>query len=249
MIPEIFGFEDSSYLLMMFLGIIAAFVVACLYFKKINYSKENIIDLLICSSFAVALGIVFAVLFENLYEIGQGHGFVFKLTFFGGLAGGVLGFILTYIIGRKFLSFRFSHVLNIAPGCVALAHAIGRIGCFLSGCCYGKETNAWYGVTFYGDSVKRIPTQLFEAIFLFVLASLLIYLAFKKHYKYSFAIYILSYCLFRFLIEFIRDDNRGRFFGIFSPSQVWCIVLFLITIPLIFIARKVRIEEINNEQE
>lgn len=249
MIPEILGFEDSSYLLMMIIGIIVAFVVVTLYFKKLKYNKNNIIDLLICSSFAVAIGVVFAILFENLYEIGSGHGFVFKLTFFGGLAGGVLGFILVYVIARKHMSFKFIDVLTIAPGCIAIAHAIGRIGCFLSGCCYGAVTTEWYGVTFYGDTVKRIPTQLFESIFLFILAALLIYLAFKKEFKYNFVIYLGAYSIFRFLIEFLRDDERGHFVGALSPSQIWCIVLFVLAVPLFFIVKKFLVEKKIDEQE
>jgi len=107
----------------------------------------------------------------------------------------------------------------------------------LSGCCYGKITDSWIGVTFQNVEGKRIPTQLIEAIFLFLLTAVLLIFAFKNITKYTMIIYIMSYAIFRFVIEFFRDDPRGVAFAL-SPSQIWCIVLFVLSIPCIFIFRK-----------
>ena len=72
-------------------------------------------------------------------------------------------------------------------------------------------------------------------IVLFLLTLLMLLLVFKFKFKYSFVIYLLSYGIFRFVIEFFRGDERGAFLGIFSPSQVWCIVMILGAIPLYFL--------------
>mgnify|MGYP002225926513 CR=1 FL=1 len=96
-----------------------------------------------------------------------GEGFVV----YGGL---IAGFLSPLIYTRiKKLSF-LPYIDCAVPG-VAFAQGCGRIGCFLAGCCYGKETSAWYGVTFPEDclapaGVSLIPTQLFSAAGDFIFA-------------------------------------------------------------------------------
>jgi phosphatidylglycerol:prolipoprotein diacylglycerol transferase len=72
-----------------------------------------------------------------------------------------------------------------------------------------------------------VPTQLFEAVFLLTLSSILILLAFKKETLLTLPIYMISYGIWRFLIEFLRDDHRGNFIPGITPSQFWAIVLFI----------------------
>ena len=121
------------------------------------------------------------------------------------------------------------------PG-VAFAQGCGRIGCFLAGCCYGKETSAWYGVTFPADSlapagVSLIPTQLISSAGDFLFALILFVLQrrlYKKNGKTSGAVagvYLMLYAVGRFLIEFLRNDPRGSV-GVLSTSQFIAIFMF-----------------------
>lgn len=235
MFPNLFGIEDGSYILCMCVGIIAAVVLAIVFLKKNGSKKSELIDLGICACFAIVFGVIFAILFENLYEVialKDQYKWVWKMTFFGGLFGGVAGFLGTYFILRKKSKLRLNNIIVFAPVSIALAHGIGRIGCFLAGCCYGKHTDSWIGIDFPGIG-KVIPTQLIEAIFLLILFGVLLFLILKFKFKYGFLIYIPSYAVFRFVIEFFRGDERGVA-AILSPSQIWCIVLFFSTIPLYF---------------
>lgn len=251
MYPKLFGVIDS-YSVMIVLAIISAFGLLLLYLWKRKTSKEEIIDIIICGCAAVACGLIFAILFENLYELVQdvkSYTWTWGMTFYGGLFGGILGYFLMYVI---YVS-RHSHsdvskVVIIAPACITLAHAIGRIGCFLEGCCYGKDTSEWYGLYFQSLGRKVIPTQLFESIFLFILSGVLIFLAFKFNYRYTFVIYFIAYPIFRFLIEFIRADDRGGFIGIFSPSQIWSMVMIIAAIPLLFLLKRVIFKKKSNAQ-
>ena len=237
MYPKLFNVIDS-YNLMIIVGVIASILICYLYFKHIKMTTSFILDLTLTIIVAVFFGVIFACLFENLYEFildPKNYKFTFGLTFYGGLFGGVISFILMYIFYiRKRNGKTIDKICIIAPSAMTIAHAFGRVGCFLAGCCYGKETNEWYGIYFESLGKKVIPTQLYEAIFLFILSFILIYLAFKKNFKYNFIIYITSYSIWRFLIEFLRDDPRGAFLGIFSPSQVWSIILFCMVVPLYF---------------
>ena len=131
-----------------------------------------------------------------------------------------------------------------------IAHAFGRIGCFLAGCCYGKETDSWIGVQFPHLHEKVIPTQLIESGFLFLLTGILLVLILVFNFKYTFIVYLGAYSVFRFIIEFFRGDPRGNFLGIFSPSQVWSIFIWIIIVPFFFVLKKlVFVEKTQNDEK
>jgi phosphatidylglycerol:prolipoprotein diacylglycerol transferase len=111
-----------------------------------------------------------------------------------------------------------------APG-LALGHAIGRVGCFAAGCCYGKPTHHFWGVTFTNPianlnsytplGIPLEPTQLFEAAV--ELANFFILMWLFKRKKFDgqvLAAYFILYGVARYFLEFIRDDpGRGEVFG------------------------------------
>ena len=238
MLPKLFGIFDS-YTVMMTIGIIAAFALALSFIIYKRFNKRDIVDLLICGSFAIVAGMICALLFQALYDFVENPSafkFEFKMTFYGGLFGGILGFLLTYyLLIKKSTTLDIGAVLAIAPACITLAHGIGRIGCFLAPCCYGKVSE--HGIFFPALGEKVIPTQLYEAIILLVLTAVMIPLAFKG-FKYNFIIYLGVYSIFRFIIEFFRGDDRGaNLFGL-SPSQIWSILILLCLVPLILIINR-----------
>ncbi len=111
-----------------------------------------------------------------------------------------------------------------APG-LALGHAIGRLGCFAAGCCYGKPTHHFWGVTFTNPLANSItgtplnvplePTQLFESAV--ELANFFVLMWLLKRRKFDgqvFGAFMFIYGVARFFLEFIRDDpGRGSVFG------------------------------------
>ncbi len=152
-----------------------------------------------------------------------GGGFVFL--------GGLLGALLYFFIGIRLGWFKFREVRLLVPG-IALGHAVGRVGCFLAGCCYGGE---YHGVgAVYMHHAYRYPVQLIEAFFLLVLGGVLLKVALKRKSGHSLLkIYLISYAVMRFILEFMRGDTvRGLWWGI-STSQIislliliWCAVDF-----------------------
>ena len=245
--PTIFGFIDT-YALCMGLGIAICFVVYFLYFiKKLKKERNEILDLTLCLLVAVGFGVIFAILFQNIYNFIQNpkeYKWEWSLTFIGGLLGGVAAFFVMYFVYYlKRHKGILRDLLIVAPGCITLAHAIGRIGCLMDGCCYGRPTDAWYGIYFENLGYKAVPLQLYESIFLFILSGILIFLAFKYEFLYTMPIYMFSYSIWRFIIEFYRDDDRGAFIGSLSPSQFWCVILFVGSIALFIILYKFRHKE------
>jgi len=155
---------------------------------------------------------------RNLGEIWMVHRG--GLVFYGGFMGSVA--ILAVQLRRRGLPVApFADA--IAPA-IALGHGIGRIGCFLNGCCYGRE-GEFLACHFplLGDPLdfKRLPIQLWEAGLCFALAFFLWRLPAEKMAKGRiFAVYMGGYGAFRFGFEFLRDDPRGRIAsGLLSTSQ------------------------------
>jgi phosphatidylglycerol:prolipoprotein diacylglycerol transferase len=111
-----------------------------------------------------------------------------------------------------------------APG-LALGHAIGRIGCFAAGCCYGKPTHHFWGVVFTNPLAHQVtgtplnvplePTQLFESAVELANFFFLMWLLKRRKFEGQvFGAFMIIYGVARFFLEFIRDDQgRGSVFG------------------------------------
>lgn len=176
-------------------------------------------------------------------------------TFYGGLVGGVLVFLIIYFgFGALFLKKKehihhFFPTAHIAGAVIPLAHGIGRIGCLMAGCCHGRvfAEKQWFTATFYtlftDGSVKEfyaVPVQLFEALFLFGLAAVLLWRVIKNKY-YNLSIYMIGYGIWRFFAEYLRADARGEgVVSFLSPSQQTALLLIAVGIGAIFIEKYTR---------
>ena len=259
---NIFGLSVDLYNICFLVGIIACLIFTIIAMKKCGYSTTARDTIIIIGIFAIMIGLLSAALFQAFYNLIAGRGFTFEgMTFIGGLIGGVITFLgiyflYVYVINPRLKEKSFFksdmnkgvwYLLRIAPISITIAHAFGRIGCFFAGCCYGKPTDSFLGVLFpegseaalkYGYGVKVLPAQLFEAIFLFVLSAAMIVLLFVVHFKYNMSIYLISYGIWRFVIEYFRGDYRGSFIPGLSPSQFWSILMVLLGIAIFFLYKK-----------
>lgn len=153
-----------------------------------------------------------------------GGGFVF----YGGFLGGLL--FLLILKGLKFPVNR-EIIWSIVPA-LTLGHAVGRFGCFLAGCCYGKVTEFIWGIHLHGE--KRHPTQLLE--FLLLLGLGIYLLRAKKKQSQLIPLYLISYGIIRLFIEALRGDLIRGNWGWLTPSQ-W-ISSLLITSGIFILLRK-----------
>jgi phosphatidylglycerol---prolipoprotein diacylglyceryl transferase len=123
-------------------------------------------------------------------------------TIVGGLIGGTIGAMLT----KRVLGIKERRGNLFAPA-VAMGVAIGRMGSFFRGCCYGKPTVLPWGVDF-GDGIARHPTQLYESLFMLVMFTYLERVKDREDVRPGqlFKTLMVSYFIFRFLVEFIRVE-------------------------------------------
>ena len=161
----------------------------------------------------------------------------------GGLVfyGGLIGVIITLSYYIRVHKLEFFEIADLLIPSLPLGHMLGRIGCFLNGCCYGACTTSAYGVVFPGlhNPSPRHATQLYES--LFCLLSLFLLLFIEKYLKksgYLFVTYIYLYSAWRFSIEFLRDDDRGAFMFGLSPSQNISILGVVFATALLFYISK-----------
>ena len=235
------------YGIMIAIGLLCAFVCLFLYSKKKGI-PEKFVDFVFYDAIAsIVIGFGAATVIQSFYNflanpeggfhinLGQG------MTFMGGLLGGVICFFVIYFIFRPHMQGRVYKIFSIAPCCILLGHAFGRIGCFFAGCCYGREATGaieWLGVTF--PKVGHVlPTQLYEAAFLFIMFAICSFLLLKFNFRYNLSVYLISYGVFRFLIEYLRGDPRGSFIPGISPSQFWSFFMVGGGIALIFVLKNI----------
>ena len=174
------------------------------------------------------------------------------LVFYGGLAGAMCAFFAIWAAHRRERTIR--DLADFTLAALPFGHAFGRLGCFLNGCCFGRlATGRWepFGVSFpplspasfeqasaglirnaAEPSLPVVPSQLFEAAWLFVLGALLV-AAYVKTKRAGTrpglvtGLYFCGYALFRFFIEYTRGDDRPEAASL-SSAQIFSIVLFVL---------------------
>lgn len=232
MYPELFRIGDfpiTSYGIWLALGMLFALFVASRLAARDGLPRERIYDL---GLWTLLGGLIGSKLLMYFVEPDTS---LFSLDFlrsggvyYGGLIGGFL--TVAFLVNRYKLSL-WKTADAFAPA-VALGQAFGRQGCFAAGCCWGKPTEWFWGVHFtekgheytgvpIANNVHLHPTQLIESFTMFAVFGLLIWL--HKHKKFDGQVLIaygIIYSIFRFSIEFLRDDPRGDLWGLTSATNL-----------------------------
>ena len=150
----------------------------------------------------------FATVPAEIFAIWRGG-----LVWYGGFVGG-LATAWLYLRAQRLEILR---ILDWFIPYVAFGHALGRVGCFLNGCCYGHPTDAWCGVLFPGRDTRVLPTQLFEAaglVFLYIGLRRLWRSSLGKRRGGVLGAYLIGYAVLRFVIESLRGDQAVWWAGL-----------------------------------
>jgi len=237
---EIGGWPVYSYGVLLALAYLAGLQLAVVRARRAGLDGAKVMDLgiyLIIAALVGAKVMLIAVDFDHfraqpreLLSLVRAGG-----VFYGGL---IAAFLTGFWLVRRYQLPVWTTADLIAPG-IALGHVVGRFGCLLAGCCYGKPTDVAWAITFR-DPVASVnagtplgiplhPTQLYDAgAELVILAVLLITERRGKPFAgRTFWLYILLYAISRYVIEIYRGDERGVILG-FSTSQF----VSLIVVPL-----------------
>ena len=164
------------------------------------------------------------------------------MVFYGGLAGALIG---AYSTAKSYRVDFWAYCRVLVPAAAVMA-GVGRIGCFMAGCCYGVETGLPIGVEFplseiAPHGVSLMPVQLMEAAFDFGLAAALTVMAGRPgRSKHLLPAFVLSYGTMRFFLEYLRGDAARGSLGPFSTSQIISLAAIAATVILLLRAGKRR---------
>ena len=255
------SFSIYSYGVMIALAFIAAILFAMKEAKKSGEDPERILDI----SLYVILGAL----------IGGRLGYVLtyldyyiknpvKILYFrqGGLSflGGFLVAYSLYWLYVKRTKISFWKYADIGAPSIALGIGIGRIGCFLNGCCYGVISEN-YGIKFpslhmspvylqhlkdgliasgSASTLPVIPTQLYSSLYGFLIFFILLWMKkYKKYDGFLFLSFLILYSISRFTIEFFRFyENNYQVFNLFTITQAILIVVILVSLVSMNILKK-----------
>ena len=231
MFPQLFHigkFFLPTYGFLVSLGVLLGLWISVRNSERLGYNGENSWNLGIL---VVLCGILGAKVLYVVNEWGYYSSHISEIFSINTLqAGGVFsgGLLASFIAAAWYVRKHHMPALGtcdaFAPG-LALGHAIGRLGCFAAGCCYGKPTHHAWGVIFTNPlantwvgtplGVPLEPTQLFEsAVELFNFIILYWLVRHKRFDGQVIGAYMFLYGFARYFLEFLRDDpGRGSVFG------------------------------------
>ncbi len=228
------SFKLPAYGLMVALGYAAGILYLFRRSSSLGFSRETLSDLVFYSVVAGMIGAKLFYAFTYWDSFGGGFGeralyalrtFQYGFVFYGGLIFGAAAF-------WGFARFRKLDALAAADlfaPALALGHAFGRVGCFLAGCCHGRPSGNFLAVVFTDPrcevapqllGVPLYPVQLMEAAGNLVIFAVLDAVLRRRHGRGAvLAAYAALYSLQRFLLEFLRGDDRGALHLGVSPAQ------------------------------
>lgn len=230
MFPKIISIGDfflPSYGLLVALGFLAGLWVTVKLARRVNLPAEQITNLTIYCALAGLLGAKLLLIIFDWSYYSQNPGEIFSLAtlqaagvFHGGL---VLAIAVAIFYMRRQRLPILATMDVFGPG-IALGHAIGRIGCFAAGCCWGAACDRPWAVTFTNPEANRLvgvplgvplhPTQIYEAIAELAVFGLLYRLFGKPHREGQIiALYLMLSSAARFAIEFFRIHEQAKPFG------------------------------------
>jgi phosphatidylglycerol:prolipoprotein diacylglycerol transferase len=157
-------------------------------------------------------------------------------VFYGGLIGGLVS-LMFYCKTKNIFTL---DICDVFASLLPLGQTVGRIGCYMSGCCYGCEDNGVLSVPYIINNVQTrvFPTWFFEAGFCLLLVIFFQVLYRSTKLGMHTAIYLIVYPSFRFINEFFRGDAVRGVYGWISTSQIISILLIIVGFCVLLYSRK-----------
>lgn len=229
-------FTIHTYGLLVAAGLVAALLVTVRMGEHCGIAAQQVMDMAFAVILCAILGSRVAYILTEFsfyrhhpletLKIWEGG-----LVFSGGLISGFLA-MLSFAWIKKLSLWKLADMS--APG-LALGQGIGRIGCYMAGCCYGRPTDAVWGVVFrHPESLAPLnislhPTQLYAALSGLILFAILFVLHKRRAFEGQVSLwYLILNSTSRLLVERFRGDDRGLIPG--SAMTVTQLVTTLILI-------------------
>jgi phosphatidylglycerol:prolipoprotein diacylglycerol transferase len=242
---EIGDWPVYSYGVLLAAAYLAALQLAVVRARRLGIDGTKIMDLGIYLIIAALVGAkLMLIAIDFRYFVNQPREILSLVRAGGVFYGGLIAALAVAIwLVRRYDLRLWTTADLFAPG-IALGHVIGRFGCLLAGCCYGRPTSVPWAITFTNPAaaanvgtplgVPLHPTQLYDAgAELLILIALLITERRGRPFAgRTFWLYVLLYGISRFIIEFYRGDDRGVILGV-STSQFVSLIAVPVAIAML----------------
>lgn len=248
---EIGGLTIYWYGILAALGFLAAFWTAAKRAPREGIAPEVILDLApwLIGGAIVGARLYYVIYYWNAEFAGKPFSEIFLirrsgLVWYGGLIGASLATIV-FARRRKLALWKIADI--IAPS-IALGHVFGRIGCLMTGCCYGRATNLPWAIHFPADHWTHgagvHPTQIYESLLNLLLFFALTWLYRRKRFDGQiFGLYLVGYAILRAFVESFRGDYAVHYVsGWLTPAQLISLAILLIGVGLLWKLRGAKSE-------
>ena len=243
------GLEIPLYGIIFLAGLAVAIVIARKLSYRVSLPKPDVLYGALYSFIGILIGskIVYFItmlpsvikhwnVIDQAFTSFWGEAFFLFNFLFGGYVyyGGLIGAVVMLYIYCRTYKVDFVAFADLFAVLIPFVHGIGRIGCFLAGCCYGIEYHGFLSVQFpyHGDvpelsAVPRFPVQLLETGLNFIFFGVLLFLFIKVGVRGGkiLGIYLIYYSIARFGLEMLRGDSIRGGIGILSTSQIISAIL------------------------
>jgi len=236
-----------TYGILLVLGMLAGLWIVTRQARKAGLVPETITDMAVYAIIAGLIGAKVLLLIVEWPFYSRNPRELLSLFQSGGVFyGGLLGAIpVAFWYARRHQLDGWKTADVLAPG-VAVGQAIGRMGCFMAGCCYGKPTSVPWAVTFTDVFANRNvgtpldtplhPTQIYESLACFLILGILLWMAPRKRFHGQVVLaYVVLYAVARFVVEMFRGDAiRGFVFGGRLSTSQFIALLMVAAAALVF---------------
>jgi len=242
MYPELFHISYlHTYGVLVALGFLAGLWMAARLGARAGLNAEQITNLGLYCALAALTGAKLMMLVVDAGYYWRHPDRIFSLETLqagGVFYGGLLGALAVAALYLRHTRLAALVVADAFAPAIALGHAIGRIGCFAAGCCWGTVCHLPWAVTFTNPAANQLvgvplgvplhPAQLYESAAEFAIFGILYWRFGRPHGRGDIiSLYLMLYGAARFVVEFFRDHAQGNLWGTPLDASQWIsLVLF-----------------------
>ena len=236
-----FNTKMPIYGLMIILSLVINIIIVLLIYKKYNYTKEEIIGAIVYENIGIICGAKILTYIQNYKEYGQFDFQSLGLSSYGAIIGAIICLIA---FGLQFKKPLKDMLFTFMPS-VPIMYAIGKIGCFLVGCCYGIKYNGIGNILYkYSEVapnyVHLFPIQIIETISFTLIFIYMISKTIKNNFNWkTLGISFILCGLVKFTLDYLRASHVNT---LLSSNQIISIIFIIIGIIMIEKKKKTNME-------
>ena len=205
---------------MLILSIISNIILVLILSRNFKYQKHEITSMILIDTIGILIG---GLLYTKIFSGNIGF------SSLGGVIGGLILLFIYAIISKK----DYKYILILFIPSLPLMYAIGKIGCFVAGCCYGIPYDGLLHITYNNSIVapshiNLFPVQITETIVFFMIFIYIINKYIKQNKCIKLVMQEIMICsIAKFILDFLRYEHINK---IITTNQIMCIILFVIAI-------------------